>query len=42
MATWVNLLDITYPIESIYLSKPSTFPASITINIAPKYKAVFY
>lgn len=29
MATWVNLLDIVYPIGSIYQSTNSTSPASI-------------
>lgn len=28
MATWVNLLDIVYPVGSLYLSRASTSPAS--------------
>ena len=29
MATWVNLLDIIYPVGSIYFSTSSTSPSSI-------------
>lgn len=29
MATWVNLMDIVYPVGSIYLSVSSTSPSSI-------------
>lgn len=29
MATWVNLLDIIYPVGSIYISNNSTSPSSI-------------
>ena len=29
MATWVNLMDIVYPIGSMYIANSSTSPASI-------------
>lgn len=28
MATWVNIMDVIYPVGSIYLNKSSTSPAS--------------
>lgn len=28
MATWVNIMDIIYPVGSVYLNKSSTSPAS--------------
>ena len=29
MATWVNLLDVIYPVGSIYISNSSTSPSSV-------------